>query len=523
MRVWTNGKRHLVAGPRGLAIYDGAKAPSIRSLDGVGGHLAEPTSTKERGAAGGWQARDALAVAPGGDVAWVARDGAAYAVPLAARPSTAATLAWKFGDLALTSEGRVLAVVYEGGEDDESARIVLGNMPDEGGAWDAALAIPEPVRVKWPNAIWTKEATPWSKQKTLGTESAHVVTNAFGTVVADKDTGMVLVLRPGSKAFDFALRVPSTYESQVYGAATREGVLVVICVEGRESCVCHFTPAGDVLAHHDKLGGEACFGMIPAAVVDPTSALVYSDETLHVLGLPGLDPIATVELAGDHDGEPSIFAAPDGKTCLFGFGAQAWIATRTKKVWTAEPLPEAEAHPRVKPAPKPLPAAPAAKSASPSMGAPRVSGEPVLQLVPSRDAPRIWTATAGETLTVDVTFGSVGGRGTGIAIEISGGLVQGEKLKPRAVKLAGKSFDLLPVAGGRTRVEIKDVALPAGLVAAPDAKSKLPTSELTFTAQVTLDATAAAGDLLTIRVSPLSAKSPGAGSFGYSKRVEIAG
>ena len=520
MRVWTNGKRHLVAGPRGLAIYDGAKSPSLRSLDGVGGHLAEPTGP----VAGGWQTRDALAVAPGGDVAWVSRDGVTHAVPLAARPSTAATLAWKFGDLALTSEGRVLAVVYEGEEDDETARIVLGNMPDEGGAWDAVLAIPDPVRVKWPNAIWTKEATPWSKRKALGTESAHVVTNAFGTVVAEKDTGMVLVLRPGSKAFDFALRVPSTYESQVYGAATREGVLVVVCVEGRESCVCHFTPTGDVLAHHDKLGGEACFGMIPAAVVDATSVLVYSDETLHVLGLPALDPIATVELAGDHDGEPSIFAAPDGKTCLFGFGAQAWIATRTKKVWAAEPLPDPEAPSRVKPAPKPVPV-PAAKApgGSPSLGAPRVSGEPTLQLVPSRDAPRIWTATAGETLTVDVAFGSVGGRGTGIAIEISGGLVQGEKLKPRAVKLAGKSYDLLPIAGGRARVEIKDVALPAGLVAAPDAKSKLPTSELTFTAQVTLDAIAAAGDLLTIRVSPLSAKSPGTGSFGYSKRVEIAG
>jgi hypothetical protein len=311
----------------------------------------------------------------------------------------------------------------------------------------------------------------------------------------------------------------------VYGAATREGVLVVICVEGRESCVCHFTQAGEVLAHHDKLGGESCFGMIPAAVVDATSALVYSDETLHVLGLPALDPIATVELAGDHDGEPSIFAAPDGKTCLFGFGAQAWIATRTKKVWAAEPLPDPEMPSRTKPAPKPAPIAPAAKSpgASPSTGAPRVSGEPVLQLVPSRDAPRIWTANAGETLTVDVTFGSVGGRGAGIAIEISGGLVQGEKLKPRAVKLAGKAYDLMPIAGGRARVEIKDVALPAGLVAAPDAKSKLPTSEITFTAQVTLDAIAAAGDLLTIRVSPLSAKSAGSGSFGYSKRVEIAG
>jgi len=503
VRVWTNGKTHLVKDARGLAVYPAGKSPTLKPV-------GDPAVAAPRPKAG-WPRRDVLAAPPSGRVAWVGAPGErSWLVPLD-RSGAPKALPFRFLDAVALDEQRVLAAIVGGTEKKPTAKIVSGPVPtEEGAAWERDHEVPKPVKVAWPEPlIWAK--APWSKRAGIGLEIA-MSKSPFGAVIAEKESGIVMVMRPDAKAVDFALRVPTQDEATFYGAATPQGVIVVVCVEGRESAACHFDREGKCIAFQKKLGEDACWSMGPPTLLDDARVLVVSAFTrprLYELELPSLKESSFIELGCEIGGEQSAEATAKGDACLLGFGNEAWVARADGDGWDAERLP----------AVGPTSVPPAAKTAA---GTERVKGPPALTLVPQKDGVRVWSAKRGETLSIEVAFASTGGAGMGVYLELTGPWIAQGKLLPKVVALGTSETPFGAIAEGCARVELPGIELAAAAVPPPDVKKSAPVSATAIFATIRLEAAASGADLLSMRMGPLSAKTRGAGSFAYSKRVEVA-
>ncbi|EYF01119.1 Hypothetical protein CAP_8624 [Chondromyces apiculatus DSM 436] len=465
---------------------------------------------------------------------WVGQGASVKRVTLGEETQVGRTVPAYVLDAVGLADGRVLACVGPTRAPEEGpprrARLVV--LDDDAMDLDAAeeIAVPEATRVRWPGGIWAEGEVPWPEDEaeeddepTLldalavavplrdGAASYDPVTcsqNEHGIALAGAYAGLVVALPPGGGRPEFALRVPTQRDNtEIHATRTAAGVLVVICVERQLAAIVHLGPDGKVLAHRDKIGKDAAWGLGPP-VVQGDKVLLFEagnggGERLHELSLADLKVTKSVEGAGKQRGELSATTGPGGAPVLLGLGDTAYVVERGGRGRVTLKALEAPAPPPPKPLPRTGPA--------------RAVGTPSLALAGPGE-PRTWTIAAGETLKVKIPFTNHGGPGKGLAIEVSGPALTAGLVKPERATLGDVELPL-EMKGAAARAELPDFAVPPGLLERGPKNSPLP-DPAAMQARLELAGAKAGSGVLTVRLIPLGTPG-GRGSVLQGKSLTV--
>ena len=425
MRVWTNGAIHLVLGPVGLQIHRGTRCRVVRlSEDAVEDSYvgADPCI------------RDVLAVSPAGSFAWASlRSGAFVAAPLAADEQVKA-VDWRLANLVMLDNTRFVAARREG----SALRLVRGEI-GESLTGETALELPPPTQVAWP-ALLFGDAPPWSRAKKLGAAREPTLPalsasqSPFGVAFADLHSGVVCVARPDAAEL-LALRLPSQADAQLHAAATEQGALCVLSVEGRGAALAHFAADGRCLA--SRLFEGKC---APPGVIDRERGVFASVEggsiKVRVIRLDSLEDETVLDsdpvtLA---DRDLGLHLAADGSALLVGTGKEVVVVKHGKRGWRIDVLPM-----------------PALRAAPPG---PKVPAPPKLGLFGSLIARRF----VGDPLKLRIAVSSMGGPGAGVAISVSGSALEKGILRASSVRIESDPPEEAPFSE-EGRAELPDLKI----------------------------------------------------------------
>ena len=501
MRVWTDGRTHVLLTRGALTVTDGKKA-------------AAPVK-----APAGATPAEILAVAPAREWVYIAPIGGAVshvAPPSgdgASRPPLEVPACFEL--VALDAE-RLLAI--------QPGKASVAVIDVATGAV-RALSLPRPIKAAWREPlVWAKGHTPYNRKSQLGAQSRGVraMRSAHGVAVADAESGIVAVVRPSAAEIDFALRFPSSSAGgDLHAVATREGVIAAVVSEGGESAIVHAASDGACIGVCSEIDGVRCHSLGPLALAGEREVVVTSEsgERLFVLELPALERARVAYRFGDSRAsgrDQGLAAASDGAAVVVGIGSRAWVLRRDEGAdsgWRGEEVAlDVAAAPPEKTAARAAPKSP--------LGRAIVKGPPALILVPRRDGPPTWGAAPGDAFTVGLQFRNQGGAAQGVYVEVSGPPVADRSIAALEVRLGDERAEFRPTAPGTLRAELANVALPAATEPGPAAPRNAPPEGPTMTADVELRAAAACAGLLAIRMGPLAARAT-QGSLLHAKRVEV--
>jgi hypothetical protein len=236
----------------------------------------------------------------------------------------------QFDDVATFPDGTLAVVRTEtsgkGGSKKVVARLELGPLPAEGEGFARTLELTVPARVAkvaWPKGLALGEG----KAPAAGTGKAlahagapmRVGASADGVAVAQHLTGLVVVLRPGTAAASFALRLPGGEGLRLLATPTPQGALVAVCAEFGASALLHVSEDGSVL------GALAAEGLCPPRRLGSRHVLIAEGEArrLRLCSLPRLEVVSErevdcgpVDLATSDDG--AHFAVADTRSLVVG-------------------------------------------------------------------------------------------------------------------------------------------------------------------------------------------------------------
>jgi hypothetical protein len=524
MRVWTDGSLHLVSGEEGIEVHRPNTAAVLHAL-GKPQKRAHPP-------------RDVLAVVTSEPLrAWVGSGSDVKLVTLDDGAKVETTIAANVLDAIGLGDGRVLACAVLPGERSPRLVVVDGASPDFAGATD--LSIPAAPRITWPGGIWEKDVA-WPEDdveegdeplvldalalgypQTDGRflyDEVLISANEHGLTVTGVYVGLVAALPPDASKIDFALRVPTQVgETEIFAARTGSGgVIVVHCIEGRNSAVTHLASDGAVLGSRHKIGRDLAMGMGPP-IVQGERVLVFEAgakeaDRLHELKLPALEVAKSAELGEHPTGRLSVAVAPTGDPFVLGLGGKARLVKRG-----ARGRLDTEA--LVRPVPKVV-ALPRAIVQAPSL---RVQGPPALALSKGDQRPSPWMMMAGEAFVIEIPFTNQGGASRGIAIEISGPALQAGLVRTARARV-GDVETMLESKPGATSVrgELGDVAMEAGFTPiGGDKKGALPPPAApSLYLRIEVFGVTPGNGVLTVRITPLKAP-PGRGSVLQGKSVTV--
>lgn len=453
MRVWTNGDRHVTLGAAGLHIYDGTTIRALEHLDGV-----YRAPAKE-----GW---GCFAVTPSGKRVWLqAPDGSA----LRARTDGAdepQRFAWRVYALRALDEDQVVAVIGKGTGKAQTLAVVRGRPPKKGGKWPVEVALAKPTRAKWPKRLWTAGREPWSRRGQLGAatidpDDLRVDVNAHGAVVADRGTGIVVLVRPGATTAAAVLRVPTRAGVALYAAATEQGVAVSVALPTGESALCVFDPAGRCLASLEL------WGLGPARMLDREHVLAIAREDRdaakvigRVLRAVDLEEVERIPFA--RAGSPrdlDLCISPAGPAIAVGGAGRAAVARRAGDEWAVEQLPSPDDEPAEAPA-RPTGYRPKRSERAPELAFPAVNKQ--------LDA---WTFSGGASAELQLWVRSAGVAAMGLRVSVGGPAVAKGLFKPEQVEVGGEQAALEGDAKKTLySAELPTVPLPHGFAFPLDPK-----------------------------------------------------
>jgi len=498
MRVWTDGRTHVLLARGALTVMDGKKTAPSRLPAGAA-------------------APEILAIGPSREWTCVAPIGgaAAHVAPSGGAPGPLEIPAC-FELVALDAE-RLLAV--------QPGKASVAVIDVATGA-ARALTLPRPIKAAWREPlVWAKGHTPYNRKSQLGAASRGVraARSEHGVAVADAESGIVVVVRPGAAEIDFALRFPSSPAGgDLHAVATREGVVAAVVSEGGEAALVHSAADGTCLGVCSEIDGIRCHSLGPLAITGDREVVVTSEsgERLFSLDLPALDGSRVAYRFGGATAagrEQGIAASPDGDSVLVGVGARAWLLVRDGDAeggWRGEEiaLDAAPASSTEKSAARPVAKSPAGRAI--------IKGPPVLMLVPRRDAPPTWGAAPGEAFTVGLQFRNQGGAAQGVYVEVSGPPVADKSVAALEVRVGEDRVAFQATPSGTLRAELPSLVLPAATEPGPAAPRNAPPEGPTMLADIELRADAGCAGLLAIRMGPLAARAP-QGSLLHAKRVEV--
>ena len=521
MRVWTDGDVHVVVGEAGVEVHRPKQVPALFSPG--------------KRAARGWPPRDVLAVVSREPLrAWVGAGREVRVVAFDGKPVVERTVEAHVLDAIGLGDGRVLACLAAPGE--RRARLVMvdGAAEDLSGAQE--LALPPVTRIEWPGGVWEKDAVPWPEDDveedegptaldvlavgrdrpdgSVGFDEVQLSMNEHGLAVTGVAAGVVAVLPPDGSRVDFAVRIPTQVEeTEIFAARTAEGVLIVVCIEGRHAALLHVAPDGRVIASRHKIGRELAWGMGPP-VVQGDRVVVFEvgeggEDRLHDIKLEGLTVAKSTALNERPTGRISAWTTPGSSSFLLGLGGRASLVKRGARGVLAGTLLDKPPPPAAPP--RPLPPL-----------IPLASGPPTLALARSSERPVPWEMAVEQSFTIAIPFANQGGASKGIAFELGGAALQSGLVQPVRARV-GEIEAPLVVKGNVARAELSTLPMVAGFAIEPTVgkiKPIPPPPAPVQVAYVDIVGVKAGTAVLTVRITPLAAL-PSRGSVLQGKAVTV--
>ena len=329
MRLWTNGATHVVLGPDGLVVHRDGAAQRAVGLSALGDGFS----------------KGALAVSLSGNDVWLSNArGSRHAESNATRqaddPARLAMLP--------ISPTRSLVALQDATAPLRASLALAGpNGQSSGPSHALAIEASKAIRVRWPidvrtGGVWGAPA--WNSDTDLSLVWEMSLTR-YGAAAVDQRTGIVVVIRTGSDAASFVLRVPVQYpDIEIQAAATEQGVLVAHRGARRTGGLNHFGTAGE------HLTGRRVTGLSSGVtVLDPQHAMLATEETENYTSRVQvwfLDPLTLeprelidTDLLVKNEQPPAIHAALDGSAFIVGDGTNVLLGRREgRSNWSIEPL-----------------------------------------------------------------------------------------------------------------------------------------------------------------------------------------
>lgn len=512
MNVWTDGETMVVLGARGLSVHGREGERRVLGEEQLGMSPLSPSRSAWR-----WARRRMLAVTPGAERA-LFLNGDEEPVLAALDGTPPEILPLRIVEAIALDGDRYAAVHVARVKGRDVARLGIGALPGgKRGKWAIDLDPARPTRVEWPTAIWAEGVTPpWSRGR-CSTSSAdlRLDANRFGVALADSGSGTIAVVRPGGRSFECVLRVPAQAEGRCWASCTERGVVVGLCVSGREGAIVRFDKRGKALAHVERYGlgpghvtdeGELVYAMVGEQELRSASPESLEDEASHLFG------------GEDATGDASIFVANGGSSIALGLGHH--VIKFDGGVATGDSVRVVQ--PQGAPTSVPPMDAERAASSKPPPVIERVRGAGQLSLDPTRRAPE-WSFEAGAPFEIRVPVVNMGGAEAGLYVEVAGDAVDRGLIAPESVEVAGHEVMTAAFAGARPRATIAEYAvLPGGVL--PDAKkvaerfANAP-DDMFFTVVVRGRGLKAGQGLLTVRVGFVQRGSEGSLMRGRSISV----
>ncbi|NVB42647.1 hypothetical protein G6O69_32795 [Pseudenhygromyxa sp. WMMC2535] len=471
MSAWTNGKLHVVAGPRGLSVHRDDRVDLLLASEQLGGEIAP-----KKGKSGFVRLRP-VAVGEAAKIAYTTGVSRSLVrVPIDGR-GKAARYPFQISALAPAEGDRVLAAFVTGTKARAMTSIVIGTPPaDPKGKWEREFEADRPSKVDWPEELlWDK--APWSRKTrwTTDPDLLHVEVNRFGYAIYDDASAVVGVLRRGADAFECVLRTPYEKGTSLAATPSEGGVFVLTCKGEGSAALAHFDPSGKLLAHRvldgRKVGALTLAGDQLVAVLDGALALFRASDLspLGTLALPGPLPASQTCLRLAADASSFMLALAD-KVLRGVVDGESWKTDEVELDEVPEPssahqaeIPEVE----VEAVPEP--------EQSPGDGRPRIITQaPRLGMNPLQpnDA---WSFALGAEFEIVIMAVSVGGPAErGLYVELSGDALEQGLVSASTVEIVGtRTVQADFEAQGAKKLLAKlDYLVPAGVEPQKDKKIK---------------------------------------------------
>jgi hypothetical protein len=495
MNVWTDGETTVVLGARGLSVHDAEGARRIVGEEQLGMSPPSPSKSAWR-----WAPRHMLAVTPSGERALFS-NGAGEPVLAALDGTPPEILPVRIVEAVALADDRFAAVHVARLKGRDVARLGIGTLPLKKRAkWSIDLDPARPTRVDWPSVIWADGTNPpWSRARcSTKSEDVRLDANRFGLALADSASGTIAVVRPGGRSFESVMRIPAQAEGRCWASCTERGVVVGLCIEGRQGAIVRFDQRGRPIVWVER------HGLGPGHVTDE-GELVYAmigEQELRLADGDSLEDAATHLFGGEEaTGDPSLWVAGrDGGGHAIALGLGHHVISFRGEVASGES--RVVEQPEDAPISEPPLAVDEADAARPTPAVERVRGPAQLSLDPTRKTPE-WTFERGAPFEIRVPVVSIGGGAKGLFVEVGGEAVDRGVITPGAVEIAGRHVDEAEFAGER-RVSLPDYEIEPGAVL-PDAKKvrerfAAAPSDMFHTVVIRGEVVQAGSGLLTVRV-----------------------
>lgn len=481
MNVWTDGYRLVYLNTRGLHVIDG------EDLDSYGKLALSDDAT-----------RSCMAVSPDGEQIWL-RTEEGHGARIRLEKGKVETFDWDL--LAATYHGHKLLVCTRRSE---GARLRVHEFDPQLSDEDDLdeFEIETGSRVEWPEVIWESGDEPWQRY-TFGKSDAYAIdhisltTNRFGTVLVDRLSGLLALMRHDADEFGWTGRVPADEDVNLYAEATQEGVLVSINRDGKEGAILHVDEKGRCRSTRAfwALGSSLVLGR--DLIVVPAARTYGQDEMcVRVMSLRHMEERQTLDMPFDAD--PREFAAFGRRTEFAMAGPEDLIrGVRGRAEWElesvewlpAEEIEEEALEEESKPAVTDIPFS----NREPEVG------------FPAGRKPKTWSGKSSKPLKLILDVRSGGKPGRGLIVWLSGDALENELVSAGEASV-GDTTGTFEEKDGKFMATL-DVALPPGVIYPWQSKPKdkdaaeqaLDDSHLEL--ELTLEAERKGSELLTVEVS----------------------
>ena len=362
--------------------------------------------------------------------------------------------------------GRLLLVAVE---TTDRARAVLRQGRVEDGALVAGERIALPAAKKVPvravlfaadtvlfpedrgNAAFEPETLDLCAKPNAWAGTVRLSESPYGIAVTSSYSGLVAVLDPATLAPRFALRFPAMDPPyQIFALPVPQGVLVTMCVGGKQSGYVLVDERGEILGSCGKLGNEPAMVAETEGVLCGETVEIASNDRLWTLALPTLRPR---KHPGGADAYPIAHAVGADGSRLVAYTAhnhekpQNWRLVHTPG-GTGRRRGREVQMPDFRPPPEP------ASPAEP----PRVVGPATLGLVAEKVP---WQVAVGEEAVLQLELANRGGPVKGVYIELSGDALAQKSIVALDVTVGDQTA---PFTGDAPRAEVTELAIDPGYV-----------------------------------------------------------
>ena len=389
----------------------------------------------------------------------------------------------------------------------------------------------KPTRIEWPSLIWANSSVPWPEKDDEpdpdepfeedaldvrladGMWQAHIrlSANAHGIVATSNYSGLIAVFDAASQKARFSVRVPTQSDVDIHAVATKHGVLVAMVSEGKDAGLLLLDPKGKVVASKAKFGKSKANNVSAPVVVDDDHALVSTSEnSVHELALPSLDSKAVEDLGSVH-----VYASASARSLKSHLIANGEAGAAPNK----QMLTKLTRDKNIVCTPRVMPDLREPEVLTLPEGPKRVKGNASLSM--SATTSGMWNCGVGGSSSIELLISNMGGPVNGIYVELGGPAISSGLIESFDVRIGDVEAPLV-VKGSLARCELPKFSMLAGYgPPVPVRRGQVDLQPKNPTCYVNVGVKGKKGGqaLLTVRVGPLPAGSPGSAMQGKTMFV----